>query len=240
MLMLRFSLLVGLILAGTAEAKILNLKKVVKSKRYLELIGVVDGSAIGLASKIHNLTEKSSKPIWMLINSPGGAVLPGTSVLDAMHAAKKRGVEFRCVSGTLAASMAFVILSACDKRYVLNNTKLLFHPMSLSVRRARVSELYPSIKMMVGEEQELMILQPEAMGMDNEPFLDHYFAETFWTGSNLRENTSGFLTVVDGVSGPKNLFKWRRQRFWFGKGRLKNSENLPAGVLEIIRRFYTE
>lgn len=185
-------------------------------KRFVEVIDVVDGAMLrDVARRIDKLSLISDAPIDMLINSPGGAVLAGTSILDAMDVAKSRGVHFRCISGVLAASMAFIILANCDERYVLAGTKLLFHPMSTG-GQGRVQEIATSLEPFIALEKDLMDLQRKALGMSESEFGKHYWAETMWSGSILNKVTDGkFLKIVDSADGVENLFVYERPKPFF-------------------------
>lgn len=188
-------------------------------KRYVEVIDVVDGSMLrDVAQKLDKLSQESPAPIDIFINSPGGGVLIGTSILDAMDVAKSRGVELRCFTSVLSASMAFIILANCDERYALPNAKLLFHPMS-SGGQGRVQEQIAGLKEMAEVEHHMMKLINDQMRLPENIFLTNYWAETMWSGDRLAEVTGGdgkFLKIVTGVKGIKNVFTIEREKSIFG------------------------
>jgi ATP-dependent protease ClpP protease subunit len=185
-------------------------------KRTVEVIDVVDGSMlVSVAQKIHTLTRESADPIYLMINSPGGAVLVGTSILDAMKMAQKKGIVIKCAVGTLAASMAFIILAQCDERYVLHDTKLLFHPVSTG-GGGRLQELLISMEQTQETEFGIMKFLQETMGLEWRKFHMHYFAETMWSGNGLDKHTKGkFLRVVDSIEGTDKVFVIERPKQMF-------------------------
>lgn len=203
-------------------------------KRTLEVIGVVGGSAISqVAEKIEKLSRTDQKkPIYLFINSPGGSVGAGTAVLDAMAVAKRRGVRLICASGVMAASMGYIILAACDERYTLRSTKLLFHPMSISVRGARVKELRPYLNAISQEERRLSAATRRAMGMGGKEYYRHYFAETMWPAAVLHKRVPEFFTIVEDITGTDNLFVYKKPGFSLFGGKKKSNSNpyinLPA------------
>lgn len=206
------------------------------NSRTVELIGVVRGDAIQLADKINALSEESDDDIYMLINSPGGSVGPGMAVVDSMLQAKARGVEFHCFSGVLAASMAFIILSHCDNRVTFHNTKLLFHPISLSTRGSRIQELFVSLEQILAQERRIMRHLQSVMGLPWRDFHMHYFAETFWAATELKEHTKRerFLKTVTKVrNASQNLFRWRSKR----RGLFGKDSTSSGSVQEIVKRF---
>lgn len=73
--------------------------------------------------------EDPKKDIYLYINSPGGSVTAGLSIIDTMHHIKP-DVATVCVG--LAASMGSLILSqgAKGKRFVLPNAEIMIHQPS--------------------------------------------------------------------------------------------------------------
>lgn len=63
------------------------------------------------------------------LDSPGGSVMAGMQIIEAMKASKK---HFTCVA-SFAASMAFAIFQACDARYLLETGTLMQHQMSFGL-----------------------------------------------------------------------------------------------------------
>jgi ATP-dependent Clp protease protease subunit len=74
-------------------------------------------------------SEDPKKDIFLYINSPGGSVTAGLSIIDTMHHIKPP-VATVCVG--LAASMGSMILSqgAKGKRFVLPNAEVMIHQPS--------------------------------------------------------------------------------------------------------------
>lgn len=73
--------------------------------------------------------EDPKKDIFLYVNSPGGSVTAGLSIIDTMHHIKPE-VATVCVG--LAASMGSLILSqgAKGKRYILPNAEVMIHQPS--------------------------------------------------------------------------------------------------------------
>jgi ATP-dependent Clp protease protease subunit len=74
-------------------------------------------------------SEDPKKDIFLYVNSPGGSVTAGLSIIDTMHHIKP-DVSTVCVG--LAASMGSLILSqgAKGKRYILPNAEVMIHQPS--------------------------------------------------------------------------------------------------------------
>lgn len=203
--------------------------------RLVEVIDVVNFEMVQtVAQKIDLLSQQSSKPIDILINSPGGSVMAGTIVLDAMDLAKRRGVNVRCITGVLAASMAYVMLSNCNERYALPHAKLLFHPMSITVRGARVTELLPALEESVNTEKRLIKLMRSKLSLGRNVFMKHYYAETFWEAADLERASPGFVKIVTKVNNVPNIFVYQkpRQSLFF-----EAEQGHSSPVEEILRRL---
>lgn len=202
------TLLVGMVIASTSFASSFTVSNY---KRHLELIGVVQDNALELANKINDLSIESSDEITLLINSPGGNVNTGMILIDSMRQAKARGVKFRCISTVLSASMAYITLAECDDRYAFSNTLLLWHEISLSVRGAKVRDLYntlpPVLELQARVDSDLI----EAMKVSQPFYEKHSKSETMWTASELIDNldNNGFIKLVDRADfKTKNLYKY--------------------------------
>lgn len=74
-------------------------------------------------------SEDPKKDIYIYVNSPGGSVTAGLSIIDTMHHIKP-DVATVCVG--MAASMGSLILSqgAKGKRYMLPNAEVMIHQPS--------------------------------------------------------------------------------------------------------------
>ena len=74
-------------------------------------------------------SEDPKKDIFLYVNSPGGSVTAGLSIIDTMHHIKP-DVATVCVG--LAASMGSLILSqgAKGKRFILPNAEVMIHQPS--------------------------------------------------------------------------------------------------------------
>lgn len=186
-------------------------------KRTVEIIDNIDMNSLGLADKIESLARRSDKPIYLMINSLGGSVLVGNTIIDALHVAQARGVEIRCAVGVYAMSMAFNILSQCDKRWVLKNTKLLFHPARIHSREPFTAEmLVEAARDLEAIEEDGQYQLIRAMRVAKSWFRYHYNRETQWEAKHLDNEVQNFLTIVDDIRGTDKLFITERADNFFG------------------------
>lgn len=71
-----------------------------------------------------DVPESERKPIILYINSPGGSVTDGYSLIDAIRLSK---TPIYTVNLALAASMGFLIFIAGHKRYAFPHSEFLMH-----------------------------------------------------------------------------------------------------------------
>lgn len=67
------------------------------------------------------------KPIWLYINSPGGVVYDGMSIIDTMRSIKSPVFTVCC---GMAMSMGAAILSCGDVRFITENSTVMLHEVS--------------------------------------------------------------------------------------------------------------
>ncbi len=217
--MLRHLLIMAcLLVAGDALSTTLR----VDPLRTVRVVGEVDGSILQQIQEIDHLSRQSDKPIFLLINSPGGSILAGNLFINAMNAAKERGVKFHCASTLITASMAFQFFVECNYRYALPHAKLLFHPPRIFYMGVLLEEQMRSwIQELDHIENKMTSVMKSELGMDDEVFDYHYHAETLWDAEDLRDAAdSSFLRIVDDIAGISNIFQWQPQRGSYSNGQL--------------------
>ena len=155
--------------------------------------------------------------IDLIINSPGGSVSDGFSLLNRMDYARSKGVVINCFVPEIAASMAFQILLHCDNRYALPRAGLLWHRVSIRVRGASLNTLVLSDLLKDLGAVDNLIIQDlvENMPLSKEKILFHLDRETLHIAQDLAELAPGFLTgtptTVDGLLEAMNSDKVVRQ-----------------------------
>jgi ATP-dependent Clp protease protease subunit len=106
--------------------------------------------------------EDSTKPITVLINSPGGSVDDGFAIYDAMRFVKS---PVRAVCIGLAASAANIVLLGAPKgnRLALPNTRILLHQPSTGVQ-GQASDIAITAKEILKTRERLNQLLHEETG----------------------------------------------------------------------------
>jgi ATP-dependent protease ClpP protease subunit len=171
---------------------------------------IIDGPITGKIVKpvvetMNKLAADKSKPIDIIISSPGGSVVAGYIIVDTIEALRAEGVKFRCGVRSLAASMAFQMLLHCDERYSTPHAFLLWHPVRvfymgvLTADAAKVAAIQMGLsdKMVLGELHKALPLEEKVIDW-------HFTNETLHHASQLDKLAPGFFKQVS--SGIGNLF----------------------------------
>lgn len=205
--MQRFMLIAALLLSKPAYSqgpKTITLPE----NRTIEIIGDIDFPLLQKANDLKKMVSDSKAPIYILINSPGGSILAMDQFIGAMKIAKAHKVQLNCVVGVIAASAAFDILTACDRRYALPTSLLLFHPPSVTLMGFyRTSDIELIYQELSKSEKKTIDNLVKVTGIPSPVFLKHFYDETLFVAPELiKIARPGFLVLVDDVIGTSNLF----------------------------------
>jgi len=90
-----------------------------------------DADALIVTVNLASLKEEDkAKPVWIVLNSPGGEIIQGFAVCDAISAAVKNGFTVNILATGFCASMATAVLQSASCRYSWPNTQFLVHQAS--------------------------------------------------------------------------------------------------------------
>jgi ATP-dependent Clp protease protease subunit len=95
-------------------------------ERIIVVQGQVETAMAGvIISQLHWLEHLDpTKPIKMMINSPGGSVIDGLAILDVMRAITSPIIT---IGNGMQASMGSILLAGGDQRYMTKNSMVLVH-----------------------------------------------------------------------------------------------------------------
>lgn len=173
-------------------------------KRQVDLDEEIGESTLEAASLLYELAEESSKPIDVVIDSPGGSVSHGLYFIQAMKAVQAKGIVIRCVVPRFAASMAYTIFTQCSERYTLPYAQLLFHAPRISgtflITPRTAVQLANGLAQV---EKTLLNLIIPVMGVTAESgrwFAVSYHEERmFVAGELLAESPTPWFTIVNKI-----------------------------------------
>lgn len=103
-------------------------KVVLKEGNFVTLRGEVSTESV--SKVISEVLSSKSNEVILFISSPGGSILDGLQMIQAL---RDSGKKLKCVA-TTAASMAFIILQACDERLVSDSALLMQHVASYGIQ----------------------------------------------------------------------------------------------------------
>lgn len=78
--------------------------------------------------------ESTKKPVYIILNSPGGSVLDGFELINTIEDLNNKNVETICIVETMAYSMAALITTYCKTAYIHKFASLMYHEASYGVQ----------------------------------------------------------------------------------------------------------
>jgi len=175
--------------------------------RTIDIRGAIDGNILRSASLLEKLTVSDKSPVSLIINSPGGAVLPGIQFVSAMRIAKSRGVKLRCFVPVMAASMAMIIFNECNERYALDNALFLWHSIRIGLRGVYTPEnLEIMQRQMTILQQDYNQLMIRNLRIPSEAFYYYYHNEMFLPATYLKGLSNQYLQIVRDAEGVAGMF----------------------------------
>ena len=156
---------------------VLDVKKdsseiVLTENNFIELTSEVDDSSIApIRTKIQ--TIDNNEPFYIFIDSPGGSVIDGLTLVDILHHTDKNVV---CVA-RFAASMAFSIFQACPTRVVLDSASIMQHRASGQLQ-GNSDMMEARLKFLKGLEELLNKYDAKRVGKTVKEFKE--FVKTEW------------------------------------------------------------
>lgn len=214
--------LMTVVLLGTTMAQSQTFE--FNPKRTVKLLDVVNGRMAVESMSVFDRLSRTGEPIHVLINSPGGSIMAGNLIINAMRMARARGSELHCVSTVYSASMAFQFLMECSHRYAFKYTRLLFHPPRVMAQGPMLAGEMEILSKELREIEQRMIptIRKVLVGMNDSEFYSAYNREIFWEADHLvSETNTGWLKLVNNVTGLRDVFQLfpDRPRFSFSTNR---------------------
>lgn len=117
---------------------------------------------------------------YLVLETPGGSVDAGYRFVSFM----KTRQDIACVVQS-AASMGFVILQACGKRYVLDHSILMQHQASLGLPQTKVKNLISVLRGILAQLREMDKMQADRMGLTAREF-DALTTDDLWIFSGAK------------------------------------------------------
>jgi len=160
----------------TSSAKCLADEHIVLTKdNHVTIHGTIDDK---LANRFLTNVASVKDPMYIYIHSPGGSVLAGNRIVRHIQSR-----NYTCIADH-AASMAFVILQACTKRYVTSTSIAMQHQQSLGYE-GDLQAMNAYLKMVNAIEKELTIMQANRISITEKEFRDLTVSEWWLYGADI-------------------------------------------------------
>ena len=157
------------------------------------------GLATTIVSQMMFLNEQSSDDIYLIIDSPGGAVSAGYRIYDYIKYACRCDVV--TVANGMAASMGAFLLAAGTKgkRYATQNSEIMIH-QPLSGTQGQATEMIIAVNRILKIKKKLTKTLAEACGKDFDTVSEDMERDYWMNTKEAKE-----YGIIDCVGFPEEL-----------------------------------
>lgn len=171
-----------------------------------ELEQLYGETAVASNMQIGDITcsaENALESVNVEINSPGGSVMEGQRIYNALKGISSRGVEVITTVSGLAASMGSVILMAGDQRKMTHGSRIMIHEASV-MAYGDADDLRKQSKLLESISSEIAEIYAEKANGTAEDMRELMKNETWMSASEAEQ--AGFVDVVikDGKESVEN------------------------------------
>lgn len=101
-------------------------------RREIALTGNIDSDLVHVAGiRLRYLAHANKRPITIIMNTPGGSIVDGMALYDAVQHAVAMGVKVRIVAIGACMSMGTIIMQAASERLSTPNAVFMLHELSM-------------------------------------------------------------------------------------------------------------
>ena len=101
-------------------------------RRELRITGPIDSDTAHLIQvKLGYLVDRSEDPITIYLNTPGGSVVDGLAIYDAIMAVRDKGIKVTVRAVGSCMSMGVIIMQAGSVREATEHSAFLLHELSM-------------------------------------------------------------------------------------------------------------
>ena len=185
----------GVLLAAALSLTALSSPVPVKGRTGL-IKGPIGRGALVLSQGLTQFGVTSLEPVSLIIDSPGGSIIAGNLIINAVDNLKSKGIQVNCYVTGMAASMAFQILLHCSNRYALPYSMFLWHSARIMnggvLTSTAALELAQALDYV---DRGLVGDMINTMKGDTQEILRHYRSETMHLADQVNALSPNFLKV---------------------------------------------
>lgn len=170
---------------------ILTLESKLLQNNIISISGdITEAVATDFQNQIMYLISQKAKNIQIFINSYGGSVYAGLSIIDMIKYAQDRGIKVETVCTGVAMSMAAVILMVGSNRSAMKNSTIMFHEISTWCH-GKIT----NIRVQVEETERLHKLLVSIIDQHSNLFEDQYLHDDLYLDAQAALN----FDVIDKI-----------------------------------------
>lgn len=156
----------------------------------INIFGVV-GEDVRAADVLAKIQAEKGDSIEVTIMSPGGSVVEGLAIYDALRAASENGQNIKTSALGMAASISSIIFMAGDEREVSDNAEIMIHNSHV-MTGGNKHELKDAIKTLDGMDSRMIDIYTSRAGLSAEEVTSLLDEETFMSADEAVNK--GFAT----------------------------------------------
>jgi ATP-dependent Clp endopeptidase proteolytic subunit ClpP len=138
--------------------------------------------------------EDPERPIEIVLNSPGGAVIHGLALVDFITELRAQGAHIDIVILGMAASMAAVIAQAAERRIMGKHAYMMIHEVS-SAAIGSMSEIQDTAKFTERLQDRILDLFASRANVSRDEIKEKWERKDWWMDAN-EAVTAGFADEV--------------------------------------------
>ena len=136
---------------------------------------------------ISNLNKINSTNIYIYIDSHGGSVDAGHKMIQYINFKKDNNHTILCIAQQ-ADSMAFHIFQHCTHRYILPDSKMMQHQMSIHNLSGNIENLYKYIKVSYQLYENLIYQGSKRIGITSKNYKEKINNDWYLYGEDIVKN----------------------------------------------------
>lgn len=167
------------------------------------LYGVVGGQIDGteVANEIASLQNSDVTEIHEWINSPGGCMINGYSIIAENI---KSNIPIHTHNVGIAASMAGIILASGSKRHSFNYAKMMVHEPSICGKTIAETDNENDKNQLIALKDSIIVLLTDHSTQPKE-IIKSIMEDETWISAKEAKNKYGFIDIIDKTGHkPKN------------------------------------